>query len=528
MIDNKGKGKMVDIVKSQTRINGQTFHQSSPFYCPSLNLVLQHQLPHHAQPQFQFLIRQDPIKGFAAGKDIAARKNARIIPLDPPPVCELIVLPFDEKDEISDVERARYLSTVEVCVHVRLISVDEPHTEIQDQTMDPNGILLVGNVVESPFIAPCTSPFLKDECFFIFSELSVRRSGQYRLRYDLIDRANNHFRTITTVLGDPFTVYSQRKHFGNCLGSTSLIKDIVARGLRLRICKENQKQTVERGEEKKQTKKRRKMSDIDGMLASTQSSLSRPRAISDSVNRLESSNDEHSRGLSFSAYSNEKPSLPPISSSSSSSSRSIYRNDGSSEEFYPTPSGMVSQANGRFDPISNAYLPSHIDNQFYERAEDLRRERYVMDWGKSKDESWQGKSTHSYTPSPYLHDRSAPYNSYHKSVIQDEKRLGKSEYRPSYIGDRYQPTELVRHDHHIRSLSFRSLSHQTSLMRNDLDSIKTERWQEIPVLPPIRRQSDSQSIESELRQMQRSSDFRDDINRYALNVKYDHSKRDNI
>ncbi|PWN38071.1 uncharacterized protein FA14DRAFT_22693 [Meira miltonrushii] len=520
MIDVKGKGRMEDVVRNQMGKNDQLLHSSVSFHCPSSNLILQHQLPHYALPRFQLLIRQDPIKGFATGTDVTARKNARITPLDPPPVCELIVLPFGEEDEMDEVERARFLSTVEVCIHVRLVSVDDPQTEIQDRNLDPNGVLLVGNTVESPFIAPCTSPFLKDECFFIFSELSVRCSGQYRLRYDLIDRANNRFQKIASVVGNPFTVYSQKKYYGNFTESSSLIKDIAARGLRLRICKGNQDDD-ECVQEKKQSKKKRKTSDVNVLQTATKVSFSRPRAISDSVNRSLSSNNQFSPASAFFVHSTEKPNLPPLSSSSSSSSRSLHRKDGASEGFYPFPSGMTSAAEPRFEPSSNAPMPSSIYIRFSQRAGDSKKEQSVMDWRGNEDDAWHARRTLSYTPSSYLHDQRQADNGYYRSEIQDQKLVGRNDYRPSIIGDRYHLSELGWHNPHMRSVPIRSNSYQSSIIRNDVESIKAERWQEVPILPPIRRQSDSRPMDLDRHQRRTSRDFQDDIDQYAFSRRYE-------
>ncbi|MCO5556093.1 hypothetical protein L7F22_009637 [Adiantum nelumboides] len=525
--DCKGMGGMVNAhTKSPT--NDQTFNRSASFSCPSSEIALQQQISHDSLPRFQLLIRQDPIKGFSAGTDIVARKNARITPLDPPPICELVVVPFGQNDEMDEIERAKYLSTIEVCVHVRLVNVDEPHTEMHDRNLDHNGILLVGNLVESPFIAPCTSPLLKDECFFIFSELSVKCSGQYRLQYDLIDRANCQFRKITSVLGDPFTVYPAKKSFGSFMESTNLMKDIVARGLRLKIYKGHYKNDGI-GEEKQQSKKRRKMSDNNGFHIAAQSSLSRPRSISDSINRASSSVEGQNRISGFLAPchaksitnfdSIEKQNIPPPLSSSSSSSKSTQKNDSASEAFYPVPSGMPSLVKGRIDSF-----------------EESKRQQSDMGWSRrsgEEEEDWQAKQRFSYTPSSYVHDRRSSYNGCQQSDMEDEKRRNRNEYRPLYIGDRYQSNVNKWHTPHIRSLSFRSLSRD----QNGFESIKAERWQEAPILPPLRSQSSSQSLYSEEGQRRSSNDFRhDDINQYALSRKYesrqnpvsDYSRRDNF
>lgn len=237
-----------------------TIEISEQFELPSVKIWQQSnpkQSSIQTAPKFKFKVRQNPIKGLYSGiDDCMARKNARLYPLDPPPICELMICWEKEKENGNNDSKVNYLSIAEVYVHCRLVKVNEPFEE--ERYQEYKGSRLIGNLVESGFIAPCSTPFTKEECFFIFSELTVQRNrlgmgtkyasdeGKYRLRFDLIDRANLNFKRISTVFSQPFLMFESKQSLGDPIESSDLVKSIVQRGLRLRLIrpKEDKKSTT--------------------------------------------------------------------------------------------------------------------------------------------------------------------------------------------------------------------------------------------------------------------------------------------
>jgi hypothetical protein len=76
-----------------------------------------------------------------------------------------------------------------------------------------------------------------EECLFVFSELGIRTAGEYRIRFDLIDRLGSQFRRLTSIYTQPFTVVADKKNFPGLSASTELIHSLVRRGLKLRVIK---------------------------------------------------------------------------------------------------------------------------------------------------------------------------------------------------------------------------------------------------------------------------------------------------
>ncbi|UZJ52904.1 hypothetical protein CBS101457_002224 [Exobasidium rhododendri] len=207
--------------------------RSAAFECPSLNDVLQSHggVRPLVAPRFRLQIRQQPERGLAVGTDDSAYKRARAIPIDPPPICELV------PEQSSDL---KYISVPEVSVLARLVHCDAPFEEEASnrQFRDP----LISGIQESGFIAPVMAHV----------ELGVRRAGNYRIRFDLVDRCGLRFQCLASVFTQPFTVTSDAKAFTGLQASSELLHALVKRGLKLRINKGPQN-------EKKAVKKRKRL-----------------------------------------------------------------------------------------------------------------------------------------------------------------------------------------------------------------------------------------------------------------------------
>ncbi|KAI8615786.1 velvet factor [Chytriomyces sp. MP71] len=77
----------------------------------------------------------------------------------------------------------------------------------------------------------------KDGAFFVFPDLSVRMEGSYRLKFSLFEIINTEMYYCTSIISNPFNVYSAKK-FPGMEESTFLSKAFAEQGLKIRIRKE--------------------------------------------------------------------------------------------------------------------------------------------------------------------------------------------------------------------------------------------------------------------------------------------------
>ncbi|EPQ26925.1 uncharacterized protein PFL1_05560 [Pseudozyma flocculosa PF-1] len=175
------------------------------------------------EPLFSLAIRQQTKRGLAIGSSQMALRTARSIPLDPPPVCELLM--NRSGDEHT-------LSLPEVFVRAQLVKAEEPYDEVLPDARRNEP--LVGDTVQSPFNSRIESR--EDQCFFVFKEMGVRVKGIYRIRFDLFDRVSLLIRRVASVYSDAFEVHERRKHPG--LGASSSLMDaLVDRGMKYKLRK---------------------------------------------------------------------------------------------------------------------------------------------------------------------------------------------------------------------------------------------------------------------------------------------------
>ncbi|EST04996.1 Velvet factor [Kalmanozyma brasiliensis GHG001] len=180
-----------------------------------------------SDPRFSLVIRQQPRRGLAIGNSQMSLRTARSVPIDPPPVCELLI------DRSGD---EQLLSLPEVFIRAQLVRGDAPTEEClpDARRIEP----LVGDTLQSPFNSRIDTR--EDQSFFVFKELGVRNRGVYRLRFDLFDRVGARVFKIASVYSDAFEVQERRKHPG--LGASSALMDaLVDRGMKYKLRKANDK-----------------------------------------------------------------------------------------------------------------------------------------------------------------------------------------------------------------------------------------------------------------------------------------------
>ncbi|KAJ2374680.1 hypothetical protein IW150_002967, partial [Coemansia sp. RSA 2607] len=88
-----------------------------------------------------------------------------------------------------------------------------------------------------PMVCPLHT--LRDEtskqgAYFVFSDLSVRLEGTFRLRFDLFEITDDMVQRRASVVSGAFSVYSP-KRFPGMMSSTKLSKLFAEQGLRIRI-----------------------------------------------------------------------------------------------------------------------------------------------------------------------------------------------------------------------------------------------------------------------------------------------------
>lgn len=153
------------------------------------------------------------------------------------------------------------LKTPFLVVHCTLLSVSaqlSPYEQGEDVTAipEPNNIermtrRLTGTLVASPFAGTdLDAPGSRNDnarlgCFFVFSDLSCRQVGRYRLRFQIMkigpEILNLGGRTsvVRIVESDVFEVFSA-KDFPGMRASTALTKDLKRQGAAVSVKKGNE------------------------------------------------------------------------------------------------------------------------------------------------------------------------------------------------------------------------------------------------------------------------------------------------
>lgn len=183
-------------------------------------------------PRFSLVIRQQPRRGLAIGNSQMSLRTARSVPLDPPPVCELLI---DRNGE------EQLLALPEVFVRAQLVPAENPTEECLPDARRNEP--LVGDTLQSPFNSRIDTR--EDQSFFVFKELGVRNRGLYRLRFDLFDRVGLQISRVASVYTDAFEVLERRKHPG-LTASSGLMDALVDRGMKYKLRKAADKQGIKK------------------------------------------------------------------------------------------------------------------------------------------------------------------------------------------------------------------------------------------------------------------------------------------
>ncbi|KAG8531446.1 uncharacterized protein KY384_003075 [Bacidia gigantensis] len=237
-------------------------HTSSPFASTGLlGPGGQQQETNDMQDRYILTIRQQPIAARACG---FGERDRRVI--DPPPIVQLSLKDFDPASP-ADVHDLQYPWNIMHCALLSASSADVaqrqptsspvyPPTPSADVTTvpDPHSAdrvtrRLMGTLVYSPFVG--TDPDFATSgtqaanvgVFFIFSDLSCRQNGLYRLRFtlmkvpvgpDLSEATPGSVRG--SIDSDVFEVFSA-KDFPGMRESSRLIKDLKRQGASVSVRK---------------------------------------------------------------------------------------------------------------------------------------------------------------------------------------------------------------------------------------------------------------------------------------------------
>ncbi|KAI0152736.1 hypothetical protein GGR57DRAFT_169956 [Xylariaceae sp. FL1272] len=164
----------------------------------------------------------------ANGKD----KDRR--PVDPPPILRLEVAADQDPDGVY--KQSPYLMAIAYLEY-------GPGQEQGPDSMPPAN-LMSGMIVSS--LHRLKDPNDQEGAFFVFGDLTIRREGTYRLRFDLlqmefgVDSDPGSWVTITSITSNHFRVYSQKnfpKQQKN--ESTFLTRSFSDQGVRLRVRKDS-------------------------------------------------------------------------------------------------------------------------------------------------------------------------------------------------------------------------------------------------------------------------------------------------
>ncbi|KAI9259534.1 velvet factor-domain-containing protein [Phascolomyces articulosus] len=177
---------------------------------------------------FELIIRQQPVRSRMCG--VGERVDRR--PIDPPPIVQLKLEGQGSDETLQNI--SPYIFLVAVLVSAN----EEEEDQVSPPRIDFHSRLTIGRTVSSLYLLRDLND--SEGAFFVFSDISVRVDGHYRLRmclFELVDSCVHYRRDILT---DPFTVYSAKKFPGMHL-SCRLARHFAQQGLKIRIRKESRK-----------------------------------------------------------------------------------------------------------------------------------------------------------------------------------------------------------------------------------------------------------------------------------------------
>ncbi|KAJ2081395.1 hypothetical protein H4R24_002381 [Coemansia sp. RSA 988] len=212
-------------------------------------------------PYHQLVIRQQPERSRVGS--ISEKMDRR--PIDPPPVIQLIVC-----DPLNPQSR-QY--TVSPAFFMQVILLDEEGKNALHHIKGSRVSAMAGTMV-SPLH---TLRDMTDTqgAYFVFSDLSVRMEGSFRLRFDLFEIEGGAVYNRVSVTSENFFVYSP-KRFPGMMESTQLSKLFAEQGLRIRI--RTEAGTKKRGKKALQTEPPSKRARVTAENC-TQSAVWQPQRI---------------------------------------------------------------------------------------------------------------------------------------------------------------------------------------------------------------------------------------------------------
>ncbi|KAG2228109.1 hypothetical protein INT45_009155, partial [Circinella minor] len=176
---------------------------------------------------FDLIIRHQPVRSRMCG--VGERVDRR--PIDPPPIVQLRFNGQESDEALQNISPYIFLVAV-------LVSAQHDGEDISPPRIDFHSKLTIGRTVSSLYLLRDLDD--TEGAFFVFSDISVRVDGHYRLRMCLFEIVESCVHYRRGILTNPFTVYSAKKFPGMHL-SCQLARHFAQQGLKIRIRKESRK-----------------------------------------------------------------------------------------------------------------------------------------------------------------------------------------------------------------------------------------------------------------------------------------------
>ncbi|OAD69133.1 hypothetical protein PHYBLDRAFT_159850, partial [Phycomyces blakesleeanus NRRL 1555(-)] len=167
---------------------------------PCLEPMSTHSSQNNTSLSFELVIRQQPVRSRMCG--IGERVDRR--PIDPPPIVELKLKRKNDENKNLLQLRSPYLFLAAI-----LIPTNATESDDDSLSLEFHSRLTVGRSVSSLYLLRDLDN--TEGAFFVFSEMSVRAEGTYRLRMSLFDMESSHVCFRESITTDEFSVYSAKK-----------------------------------------------------------------------------------------------------------------------------------------------------------------------------------------------------------------------------------------------------------------------------------------------------------------------------
>ncbi|KAJ1822866.1 hypothetical protein LPJ56_003044, partial [Coemansia sp. RSA 2599] len=175
---------------------------------------------HVAEKSYMLTIRQQPERSRVGS--ISEKMDRR--PIDPPPIIQLVV--HDPRHPNSQ------SYTTSPALFMQVILMDDSGTAPVRYLRGHKAAAMAGSMV-SP-LHTLRDASTRQGAYFVFSDLSVRLEGQFRLRFDLYETEGEMVHRRASIISDVFSVHSP-KRFPGMMESTRLSKLFAEQGVRIRI-----------------------------------------------------------------------------------------------------------------------------------------------------------------------------------------------------------------------------------------------------------------------------------------------------